>query len=83
MPQSIEAAVKPVAQVTSTCLMPKRPASQPTGAVSDRCRDNVGGENPADLIQRCRETALHIGQRHVGDRDVECLHDEWPSSRTP
>ena len=37
--------------------------------------DDVGGEHPVDLVERGRQRALHIGQRHVGDRGVERLHD--------
>ena len=33
MPHSMEATVKPVTQIISSFLMPKRLASQPTGAV--------------------------------------------------
>ena len=33
MPHSMEASVKPVTQISSSSLMPKRLASQPTGAV--------------------------------------------------
>ena len=33
MPHSMEATVKPVTQISSSFLMPKRVASQPTGAV--------------------------------------------------
>ena len=33
MPHSMEATVKPATQVDSSFLMPKRAASQPTGAV--------------------------------------------------
>ena len=36
---------------------------------------HVGGEHPAHLVERGGQAALHVGQRHVGDGDVEHLHD--------
>ena len=41
----------------------------------DRGGDDVGGQHPVDLVERGRQRALHVGQRHVGDRGVERLHD--------
>ena len=38
------------------------------------CND-VGGQYPIDLVKRRRKTALHIGQRDIGDCRVERLHD--------
>ena len=37
--------------------------------------DDVGGQHPVDLVERGRQRALHVGQRHVGDGGVERLHD--------
>ena len=37
--------------------------------------DDVGGEHPVDLVERGRQRALHVRQRHVGDGGVERLHD--------
>src|SRR5581483_3826305 len=41
----------------------------------DRCGDDVGGQHPVDLVERGRQRALHVGQRHVGNCRVERLHD--------
>ena len=41
----------------------------------DRGGDDVGGQHPVDLVERGREAALHVGQRHIGDGGVERLHD--------
>ena len=40
----------------------------------DRGGDDVGGQHPVDLVLARRDAALHIGQRDVGDRGVERLH---------
>ncbi len=37
--------------------------------------DDVGGQHPVDLVLRGRQRALHVGQRDVGDRGVQRLHD--------
>ncbi len=39
----------------------------------DRRRRDVGRQDPGDLVIARRETALHIGQRHIGDGLVERL----------
>ena len=39
----------------------------------DRRRGDVGGQDPGDLIETGGETALHVGQRDVGDGLVEQL----------
>ena len=39
----------------------------------DRRGGDVGGQHPGDLVVARREAALHVGQRHVGDRLVERL----------
>ena len=41
----------------------------------DRGGDDVGGQHPVDLILGRRQRSLHVGQRDVGDRRVERLHD--------
>ena len=41
----------------------------------DRGGDDVGGQHPVDLVLAGRDAALDVGQRDVGDRRVERLHD--------
>ena len=41
----------------------------------DRRGDDIGGQHPVDLVLRGRQRPLHIGQRDIGDRRVERLHD--------
>ena len=41
----------------------------------DRGGDDVGGQDPVDLVLRGRQRALHIGQRDIGDGGVQRLHD--------
>ena len=36
---------------------------------------DIGGQHPVDLVDRRRQRALHVGQRHVGDGRVQRLHD--------
>ena len=74
-PHSSDANVKPAAQAMNSFLRPKRSAIQPIGAVMIADGDDVGRQHPVDLVERGREAALHVGQRHVGDRGVERLHD--------
>ena len=72
-PQSIEAMVKPRMQPTYRGLRPiarRQPADR---RGHDRRRGDVGGQDPGDFVEARGETALHVGQRHVGDGLVEQL----------
>jgi hypothetical protein len=42
----------------------------------DRGRDDIGGQHPVDLVGARRNAALDIGQRDIGDRRVQRLHDD-------
>lgn len=55
-------------------------AAEPARHPSDRRShdgggDDVGCQHPVDLIDRRRQTALHVGKRHIRDGLVEGLHD--------
>ncbi len=51
------------------------PASQPARhRHDDETRRDVGREDPADLVERHRQRALHMLRRRIGQRDVERLH---------
>ncbi len=54
--------------------------AKPLGKIAGRRRhdrggDDVRGQHPLDLVLVGREVALDIGQRNVGNRGVERLHD--------
>ena len=74
-PHIIEVMVKPTRQAMNRCLRPNRAASQPTGAVMIADGDDVGGQHPGDLVERRGQAALHVRQRHVGDRGIQHLHE--------
>ena len=81
MPQSIEATTKPATEAMKSSRRPD-PVGEPAGDRGhDRRGDDVGGQHPGDLVLRRPERALHRGQRHVGDRGVEHLHDRRQHDR--
>ena len=81
MPQSIEATTKPADRGDEE-LAQAHAVGEPAGhRRHDRRGDDVGGEHPGDLVLRRPERALHRGQRHVGDRGVEHLHDRRQHDR--
>ncbi len=41
----------------------------------DGCGDDVGSEDPGDLVARGLQTALHVGQCDICDRLIEHLHE--------
>ena len=67
--------MKPATETSSTRLRPKRAGEEARRRRHDRRRDDVGGQHPVDLVRARRDAALHVGQRDVGDRRVERLHD--------
>src|SRR5216683_7033192 len=74
LPHSAEAAVKSATESPKTYLMPKLPASQPVNGVMIAAA-TIWRSAPGNLILRGRQGALDMGQRDVGDRRVEPLHD--------
>ena len=56
-------------------VFPAEPRRQPSHRRGhDRRGRDVGGQDPGDLVIGRRQAALHVGQRHVGDRLVQRLH---------
>jgi hypothetical protein len=55
---------------------PTDPRRQPSGHRQHHAdRDQVTGHDPRNLVDFDAEAALHVGQRHVDDRNVQRLHE--------
>jgi len=75
--------MKPITAVRNNGLRPNLASSQPVAGGDDRSRHDIGGQHPVDLVAGRRQAALHIGQRDVGNRGVERLHQGSQASRLP
>ena len=57
-------------------VLDAKAAGEPAGQRRhDRRGDDVRGHHPGDLVLGHRKAALHVRQRHIGDRGVDPLHE--------
>ena len=56
--------------------LPADDVSQPTAQHEKAAKgERIAADHPLDVLGRQTQSALHRGQRHVDDRDVEDQHE--------